>query len=206
VNNEGRARNALGDRAGALDCHRRALAGYDDLGDPLGRAHAFTNLGWACHDAGEYPEAAGYFDRAHELYVQVNSANGRANALMGRGCVHQAMHCSAEAVRCLEAAYELFGDDRACRAETLYHLGQVELGRPDPDSGRRYLERALDLARAIGARLQEAHIQVAIGRGALMAGRNPEAGQALHVASDIFAELGIRESPDLIAARLEAET
>ncbi|MGA6162478.1 tetratricopeptide repeat protein [Amycolatopsis magusensis] len=206
ANNEGRVRNALGDRVGALDCHSRALAIYGDLADPLGRAHALINLGWAYYGDGEYSDAARYFDRAHALYVQVNSFNGQANALMGRGCVHQATECSSEAIKCLQAAYELFGDDRACRAETLYHLGKVEIRRSDPASGQRYLKRSLDLAQAIGARLQEAHIQVAIGRGALMAEQKPEARKALHLAAGIFAELDIRESPELIAARIEAES
>ncbi len=100
---------------------------------------------------------------------------------------------------------DIFRDlgDQGGEAEALIETGAVQLAQGDPLQARLCYQRALELARATGTRLEEARAVEGTGKCAAQVGDASTAGAALQQALEIYQRLGAADAPRL-AAELEA--
>lgn len=69
----------------ALELYLDALKYANESDDPLDRAMIFNNIGNVLNAQGTYLEAASYFSRAIEIYIEINNLDMQLNATVGLG-------------------------------------------------------------------------------------------------------------------------
>jgi Tfp pilus assembly protein PilF len=83
-------------------------------------------------------------------------------------------------------------------AEVLNHCGTVCLKSGDPKQAWAHHRRALDLARAVGSPLEQAHALDGVGRCALARGDTATAVTELRQALEIYQRIGAAEATQLV--------
>jgi len=175
----------------ALESHNRALALSREIGDHLGEADTLRYLGGAQQQTGEYATVLANYVRALELYQEIGDRLGEAHALGYLGDVQRLMGDDAAASSTLTDAltlYESLGH-RLGQAEVLNHLGDL-VASSDIAQSRSYHQKALIIARAISALLEEAHALEGIANSDITEGRPQEAVTNLQHALEIYRRIG----------------
>lgn len=187
----GRARRGLGilsrkkgDTESAIRYLTQALAAFRQMGEAREQARVLTSLGRARHARGEYQHA---LNAHHEALTIFNSLNDRwrvVQTLTDIGECHQALYDIVNARRYHEEALDLANIYGAnlLKPEIQRNLGVdlVEQGRFE--EGLVYLQLALDGARHLGNREQEALSLYNLARAYL---RRPYVNQAVLVVAEL---------------------
>lgn len=132
-----------------------AYDAFDAARDTWGMAHVLHNLGCLALDRGDPDTAESTLHEATALAREIQDLEllalaqiNRAEALLARGDVEKAELEASASLGHFVAA----GNDFR-RAECLRVLGDVALGKEQPESARRFYEAALVTADAVGAKV-----------------------------------------------------
>ena len=190
-----------GDYPDAADLLGRSLDLYRALGDRRGEATVLRYLGDVRWRIGDYPDAAGLLGQSLKLHRELGDRHGEAIARTHLGVVRYLTRDYASAADLLQHALAALREVGAPDdgAEALNHLAIVHRLSGQPDQARALHHQALDIARSIHHRLEEAHALEGIGRAALDLG-DTAAGTHLRQALDIYQRLGVPEAVQVAAA------
>ncbi|MEU4522333.1 tetratricopeptide repeat protein [Amycolatopsis sp. NPDC024027] len=189
----GGAQCMSGAYACAVDAFTHALSLSRKLGDRFAEAKALNNLGRTHFDCGNYGTADSYYSRAQIVYSQLDYRARVAVTLTNLGRLHHASGNHRLAFTYLTRAADLFGDDRGWQAENLNNLGGLALEWPEAGDPAELYSRALDLARAVGVRLQVGRALEGLGRSALKAADKAGGVDYLRRALALYQELAVPE-------------
>ncbi|MCB9423023.1 MAG: tetratricopeptide repeat protein [Ardenticatenaceae bacterium] len=173
----GRARRGLGilsrkkgDTENAIRHLTQALAAFRQMGEAREQARVMTSLGRARHARGEYQYALNAHNEALTIFESLNDRWRVVQTLTDIGECHQALYDTANALHYHEKALKLAYEYGAnlLKPEIQRNLGvdMVEQGRYD--EGLVYLHLALDGARHLGNKEQEALALYNIARAYLL--------------------------------------
>ncbi|MFI2652217.1 tetratricopeptide repeat protein [Micromonospora fulviviridis] len=187
----GVAYTQLGELDEAHRHHRKALALFEKLGDPVSQAHTHRGLGWVYNQQDRWSDALQHNELALELYRQAGHQPGQAMAVNNAGWLHAQLGDHHAALAYCERAVELNREigDRHGEAGAWDSLGYTyhHLGR-HADANACY-QRALELVRGFRDRYNEAEILTHLGASHRAAGEPGVARNFLRQAMTILREL-----------------
>lgn len=198
----GCAQGMSGDYGYAAGTFTEALTLSRKLGDRFAEARALNNLGRMHFDCGNYGSADTCYTRAQIIYSQLDYRAREAVTLTNLGRLHHAAGHYRLAFMYLTRAEDLFGDDQGWQAENLNNLGNLALEWPEAGDPAEFHGRALDLAQAVGVRLQVGRALEGLGRSALKAADEARGAEYLRRALALFEELAV---PEVTAVRATLE-
>jgi tetratricopeptide (TPR) repeat protein len=185
---------AGGHQGDALTVHGHAHDAARQVGDPIGQAHALTDLGVTHWLLGRVRPADEHCRAALALFRQADDPVGQSRALHNLGLIAEQIGRFGTAVDHYAQALTLDRDngDRVGEARTLLTLGFVEgrLGR-----FRSALDRfaeALNLCRQSGDRAGAADALNGLGYVETRLARHGPAGEHLQLALTLYRQLGNR--------------
>lgn len=198
---------ASGAMDGAIDEGRRALEVAERRGSPFSRVVALAYLGRAHALRGEGPAAVAALERSLALArtrrtgLEAEAAvlADLAEACRTTGDVERALRLANEAVEVARRRGQRIDECAGNRALARALLDRSGAARRRP--ARKYLDRALALARETKALALEPAIHVAVAEVARLSGDEPARRAALETAIAICREMGA----DALAARIGAE-
>ena len=141
-----------GDYVEALRLAEQALALYDEIGDPLGRARSLSNIGAIAHAMGDLERSRASLTEAIALGRGLGAERVTALSLNNLGDLSLTLGAFEEADR-------LFGESRALLeaqgdsanvARSLLNLALSALGRRDDHAAGRLLADSLELCAELG--------------------------------------------------------
>ena len=190
----GRARRGLGilsrkkgDTENAIRHLTQALAAFRQMGEAREQARVLTSLGRARHARGEYQYALNAHNEALTIFESLNDRWRIVQTLTDIGECHQALYDITNALHYHEKALKLAYEYGAnlLKPEIQRNLGvdMVEQGRYD--EGLVYLHLALDGARHLGNKEQEALALYNIARAYLMHNQTEDAAPIVAELVDI---------------------
>jgi tetratricopeptide (TPR) repeat protein len=175
-----------------LDRHEQALTIFQEVADRSGEASTRQGIAWVLRRQGRCPEALEHQQaaRAAHHHTDDRSAEARDLSLMGvvlmqLGRYPDSFAAHAESLRLLDGGVNL---DIECRSLNNMALLLLRQGHYAEASSR--LERALDLARELGARVVVGVICVNLADVAERQGRHAEALRLIEEAYAITGEVG----------------
>lgn len=194
----GRAQRGLGilnrrrgDTDKAMGYLTQALAAFRQVGDAREQARVLTSLGRTRQVRGEYQHALAAHKEAHMILESLNDRWRVVQALNDIGESHQSLYDIENAYHYHEQALVLANEYGAnlLKPEIKRNLGVdlVEQGRYE--EGLYYLQAALEGARALGNREQEALALYNLARAYLRETNTDAARQAVLLLSDVAEEL-----------------
>jgi tetratricopeptide (TPR) repeat protein/transcriptional regulator with XRE-family HTH domain len=177
----------------ALTLHRAALTAARRTGDRLAEADALTDIADMQHMNLNYPAATASLGQAIELYRELGSRLGEANALVVFGIVQRLTDYPAAAAS-LTRALDLYRElrNQLGQANVLYQLGLAQTVTAGCQVAAATLSQALDLHRELGNKHGEASALSYLSIVQYLTGDYPAAGAGLTRALRIFRELGER--------------
>jgi tetratricopeptide (TPR) repeat protein/transcriptional regulator with XRE-family HTH domain len=183
-----------GPRAEAVTRHEAAIQAARSLGDRLGQANAFHDLGIARRLSSDYPAAAQALEQALDIYRDLGDTLGQANALHDLGVMRWLTGDYPAAAQAHGQALDIYRDlgNTLGQANALNDLGTVRRLTGDFPAAVQALEQALDIYRDLGNTLGRATALNRLGDVHRMTGDYPAAAQALEQALDIWRGLGDR--------------
>jgi tetratricopeptide (TPR) repeat protein len=175
----------------ALDLHAAAARAACDLGDWLGEAGAWYEIGTARDLAGDYPAGIEARDQALSLYSAFRSRQGEANVLVEVGASRQLTGDYPGAAQALDRALDITRSlgDRLGQANALRNQGFLLQATGDYSGAFGALEQALDLCRDLGDQPGEAQTLDRLGMVRQLTGDFPGAAEVLERALDIYTGL-----------------
>jgi CHAT domain-containing protein/Tfp pilus assembly protein PilF len=186
LNNLGVFYYNLSDFGAALEAYGPALALERDLGDRLREAAVLHNLGAAYHGMGDYERALSYFEQALAIRREAGARKGEvrtgvmiASARFRLGETAPALDAGRRAAEAASAASDRQGEMLARRL-----LGTL-LVADRPAAALSELTRALDLARLLEDRLNEASALRRLGEAHLALQQPEPAIRILEQAVDL---------------------
>ena len=178
----------------AVTVNTQALQAARHSGDPLGQAHALTELSVARWRLGELESAAEELLQALPLFRQGGDQAGQARALNNLGIVETrlgryqpATDHYTEALTLFQQAGHLIGE-----SNVLNNLGTVETRVGQYESATDHYLQALALCRRTGDQIAEARALNNLGIVEGARGRYDPAGEHLQRALDLCRQLGNR--------------
>ena len=178
----------------AMTVHGHAHRAARDSGDPLGQAHALTDLSVAHGRLGRYGPAAEHLQQALALLRQAGDEAGQARILnnLGTIAIQSGRYRTATDHYTQALALHRLAGNQTRESTTLANLGVVEgrLGRYQ--SAIEHFEQALAVCRRTGDRTSEAETLDSLGHVELRSGRLGPAGEHLRLALSLFRQLGNR--------------
>jgi tetratricopeptide (TPR) repeat protein len=183
-----------GHLADAVTVHGHALHAALRSRDPVGQAHALTDLGGARWRLGQPGSAAEHFQRALDLFRQAGDPAGQARALTSLGIVEDhAGHYRTATDLYAEALtlYQQVGN-RTGEARTLNNLCDVEMRLGRHHGAANHYERAIHLFRQAGDRAGEARALNGLGDVEVQLNRCGPAGEHFRQALTLYGQVGNR--------------
>jgi DNA-binding SARP family transcriptional activator len=189
-----------GYRAEWMTTHRVALDSAREIGDRSGEAWVLNNLGVVLGEQ-RANDAAGYFEQALAIYVEIGDERGQTKAANNLAYSYQLLGRHEEAIAALVSVLDLKRQvgHRYGEAVALCNLSEAyrEVGRLDEAIASS--QDALAIAREIGAVRDEGYALYYLGRAHLDLGQTAEATDLLEQAAAIHRATGDRnaEAQDL---------
>ena len=178
----------------AVTVHGHGVDAAQQGSDPIGQAHALTDLGLAHLQLGRPGPATDHFRHALNLFRQAGDPAGQARTRYNLGLIAERSgryRPAADHYRQALAVYRQAGDQTG-EARTLGSLGDVEgrLGRYRVAAD--HLTQALTMCRLAGDQDGEAETLDSLGLIEVMSGRHGPAGEHLLQALTLSRQLGHR--------------
>ena len=169
---------AGGYHADAVTVHRHAHQAARHAGDPIGQAHALTNLGAAHEGLGRLDAAAEHYAQALDLFRQADDPAGQARTLNNIGTGERLLGRYRMAADHCRQALTLFRQvgDQTSEARTLGNLGYVEWRLGRHGAAAEHYERALTLCLQAGDLVGGAYALTNLGEFEVWSGRYGPAG------------------------------
>lgn len=207
--NQGQANAQLGRYQLALRDFERAMARFEQLGNPQRQAEAEWNLGGLWLHLGRPGQALAHLDQVEALYREAaldtlpfNTLNLKARALLAEERYEDALRLLRDSLAEAERLGAMAQAGLACRL-----LADLLLSRGELQEARRCLSRAEELFAGSGLLHEEAATLISVGHCSLHAGDPPAARaawqQALALSDGLLPEITLQANAGL--ARLEVE-
>jgi tetratricopeptide (TPR) repeat protein/transcriptional regulator with XRE-family HTH domain len=171
-----------------------AIAAAQSVGDLLGQASAFNDLGAVLRLTDDIPAAAEAHEEALGIYRDLGDRLGEADSLNELGNVLWLSGDSTAAAQAQERALGIYREIGSApgEANALDSLGNALRQKGDFAAAARAQEQALGIYREIGSRLGEANALNALGVVLRLKGDFAAAGRAQEQALGIYREIGSR--------------
>ena len=159
-----------GDTEDAIRHLTQALAAFRQIGEAREQARVLTSLGRTRHARGEYQHALTAHHEALSIFESLNDRWRIVQSLTDIGECHQALYDAVNALRYHEQALDLANTYGAnlLKPEIQRNLGVDMVAQGRYEEGLAYLHLALDGARRLGNKEQEALALYNIARARLM--------------------------------------
>lgn len=183
----------------------RLLAAARQAGDRPREAAALTDLGIACHRAGDHQRAAAFLEEAVALARQLGDRTLEGDVLSYLGLAVLGIGQAVPSLQILHEGLTLSREtgNRFQEKLTLEHLGMAYAALREPDQSLMAYEQALMLAREVGDRHHEADL---LWHSAVQFAEQGQRDQAIALAQkslDLFKTMGT-PYVDGLADHLEA--
>lgn len=144
--------DTLGDAENALDAHLRALKIDIKMGDLLGQAKQYINLGSAYFLSNEFERARDSFEEALRINEKIRNHSIQANALGNIGILYRIQGDLDRALEFLEKALDEAEQtgEREIYADWLSNLAVVNDTKGEHGKAFRRLKQALEINKSIG--------------------------------------------------------
>ena len=176
---------------------KRLLEFATDRELPFWIANARAFGGWILSERGRPDDALAIFDEGLKFLERANLVYWRPTYLSWMARAYGASGDFDAARDCLKQAEVIIneGGERWAASELWRIKGEIALadGKDSVDAAREYLMRAIDIARAQGARSFELRATVSLGRALIESGRRDEARRRLEAALAPFAGVAPHE-------------
>ncbi|MGW3959350.1 BTAD domain-containing putative transcriptional regulator [Amycolatopsis sp. NPDC005003] len=179
----------------AVECHRRAQAIFEEIGDLHGQAWNLNNLGVVHVEMNAITDSANCFQRALALFRKTGDRQGEAISLNNLGDAERLRGRPAAAVECLTGALDIQRnrDDQAGLQFTLHTLGDLYRGTGKPETAVTHYEQALAISRHLNDDRSAARTLSHLAEALYTLGNIGMANHYWRMARSISTELGIRE-------------
>ncbi|MCS6801659.1 MAG: adenylate/guanylate cyclase domain-containing protein [Chloroflexota bacterium] len=190
----------------SADYLRRGADRWERLGDLAAAAGVLLNLAVVQEHAGDLAAAAASARRGQELFERAGDRCGQAQAMARLGVIAGARAAVGEGIALLEGALELVTSIEARTHYPEYYRRLAELTRAAalPDRMSEAAQAALEWARQIGNRYEEAHAQRLLGLAAARADRQQEATTLLQASLALFEKMGAPREAEQVRRDLAA--
>lgn len=190
--NIGNAYQPLGRLAEAVDCYRRALPLFAEVGYRQGEAKVLGNLGSTYVRMGLDEDALAAHARALAIFRELDDGYGEGLELVNVGELHHRRGRYAEAADSHRAALAVFeaAGDRHGVGRALMNLGMAQTRLGEPEAGLASELAALEIFQETGDRYEEAHLLAALGEAYAAVGDDGRARARREQALARFAEIG----------------
>lgn len=171
---------ALG-REDSRDYGSEALAIYEELGDLVGQANVWNNLGMASYYRGDWDAAVDAWERSRDTRTRAGDAAGAATSVNNLGEVYSDrgdLDRAEEMFRDALRAYEAAGFPTGVALATS-NLGRVAARRRRPRIALDLLDQALSLFSSLGAQAYVAETRLRVAEAHAFGGAFDEAVSAL---------------------------
>jgi tetratricopeptide (TPR) repeat protein len=185
-----------GHHTDALAVHGHAHDAAQHSGDPIGQAHALTNLATTYIQLGQSEAAAGHLQQAMTLYQQAGDQPGKARALGNLAILEQRLGRYQQAAEHHEQTLTVFRQtgDRNGEARALISLGFVEERLGHYQRAADLVEQALTLFQQDGNRDGVATALNQLGDAETRLGRYQQAADHLQQALTLHRQFGNRDA------------
>lgn len=201
----GAVQRETGDFAAASSSLNSALRLSRELGDRPGEGSALCHLGAVQWLAGELNTALSTLDRALQIHTDLDDELGQAHVLTFLGAVQRQIRefaPSGESLRRAISIYQQLGD-RGAETEAINHYAELQTITGNSSQGRQLHLSALDLARKIHSRWDEANTLCGLA-AADRADGDPEGARAhLSQALRLYRAMGCSADVDRVQAELD---
>jgi diguanylate cyclase (GGDEF)-like protein len=188
--------------ADALALHRGILDRASRRGDIASVARAETDIAMLLRRQGGLSQALSGFERALNLYRQINDNDGVADALTHIGLIRLNQGLYSAALESLRESLKLQQAGAQAEIERTYHyLGLLYAGLREYETARSFLDRGLAEARRLADPSREAPLLGSMARTANLAGSHSE-GLTLALEAERLADR-LGSPPGLAFALLE---
>jgi transcriptional regulator with XRE-family HTH domain/tetratricopeptide (TPR) repeat protein len=203
LNNLGGAYFAAGRLEDAAENLRQTI----DLCSRLGKPYAVTsmNLGLTLTKLGRTEEAAVLLADARDQFHRAGNSGAEHAALICLGAALRRGGQPAQALAVLREALETATDESLAyyESDALVEMTEARLSLGESEAAINDGIAAVELARRLGYRENEAQALDALGRAQLASGRPAQARSVWREAMTIFTELGKTDESSAVAARLK---
>jgi transcriptional regulator with XRE-family HTH domain/tetratricopeptide (TPR) repeat protein len=193
--------------AGRLEDAAETLRHTIELCSQLGKPYAVTsmNLGLTLTKLSRTEEAAVLLADARDQFRRAGDSSGEHAALISLGAALRRGGQPAQALAVLREALETATDESLAyyESDALVEMTEARLTLGDCEAAINDGTAAVELARRLGYRENEALALDALGRAQLASGRPAKARSLWREAMTIFSELGKKDEANAVAARLK---
>jgi tetratricopeptide (TPR) repeat protein/DNA-binding XRE family transcriptional regulator len=193
--------------AGRLEDAAETLRQTIDLCNQLGRPYPVTsmNLGLTLTKLGRTEEAAVLLADARDQFRRAGNSSAEHAALICLGAALRRGGRPAQALTVLREALATSTDESLAyyESDALVEMTEARLSLGESEAAIKDGTAAVELARRLGYRENEALALDALGRAQLASGRPAKARSLWREAVTIFSELGKTNEANAVAARLE---
>lgn len=180
LNNLGQVYAQFGDLGRAVVHYKKAVKGFECIGDKSGMAHVQGNLGSAFRRAHEWDKAIEYCYKSLRAFDELEDELGAAQMTGSLGRVYAEMGESELAVRYFEKSLKTFQKlgDRRSEAWVLNRLGRVSANQ-SLDASIKYYNQSLSIFEDLGQDQGSAIVLSNLGRAYLDKGEASRARDCL---------------------------
>ncbi|GIJ48791.1 hypothetical protein Val02_56770 [Virgisporangium aliadipatigenens] len=181
-------------RSDAHTVHTYACDAARRIGDPVGYAHALTNLATAQRQLGGFDPAIERYGEALTLFRQAGDLAGQARVLGLLGLIEERRGAYQAATEHYRLALEMFerAGDSLGEANALNSLGMVQARLGRHTQAVALYRQALEIYRQIGDRVGEANALNVLGEVSVHLGRPEQAVDYLRQALTLSRQVGDR--------------
>ena len=178
--------------ADALSRHATALRAAQHLGDRLGEAGTWHEIGVIQRLTGDYPQAMQAQQAALSIYRGHGNRLGEANAWHEMGVIQRLTGDYPQAMQSQQAALSIYRGhgDRLGEANARYEQGALEYLTGDSQAAVEAQQAALGIFLDLGDELGQAHALLYLGAVRYQVGDDQAAAEVLQAALDIYRDHG----------------
>jgi tetratricopeptide (TPR) repeat protein/DNA-binding XRE family transcriptional regulator len=204
LNNLGGAYFAAGRLEKAAACLQQTIELCGQIGEP--HAALSLNLGLTLTKLRRTKEAAALLADARDEFRRLGNARGEHAALISLGAALRRGGQPAQALAACQEALEMATDESLAgyESDALIEITEARLALGESDAAVSDGAAAVELARRLGYRENEALALDALGRAELASGRVARATAHWRDAITIFSELGLKNEANAVAGRLKS--
>ena len=202
-NNLGALYNARGDSDNAISSYLRSIPDFQGVGNRLGLAQAYHNLGMSFFAKEDMPRASEHYEKSLEISrgLDVPDLSALTRLNLAELHVHSGEIAQAEAFCKMAMATLDEVDDRLGMAEARKIMGCIEGSKRNWDEAVEFFERSVEINEECASPLGLAETYFEYARVCKEAGRAEESHRLLNKSLGIFEQL--KASKEIESVRME---
>ncbi|MFK5854737.1 MAG: tetratricopeptide repeat protein [Bacteroidota bacterium] len=155
LNTQGGSFRLRSDYTNAINYYTRCLSIFEEIGDKIGIANTFNNIGIIYYEQGDYASAIDYYTRSLSTYEEIGDKIGIATSLVNSGIIYYEQGDYASAIDYYTRSLSIFEEigDKNGIANTFNNIGIIYKNQGDYTSAIDYFTRALNIHEEIGDKI-----------------------------------------------------